>query len=122
MPVADKAVAAFEYRAGINRTAERLHRALDPAGVSERDDRPQHCLTGDARKVVTFTADQFPFDRRDAEPGRAGPVSYGLADRAGADDDDVVESGRGIIHAAASRFWLVSFWYESRLAGGCLMP
>ena len=46
-------------------------RLRDPAGVGDRADWPGHRFARDTGPVGALTADQFPFHRRDAEPGRA---------------------------------------------------
>jgi len=75
---------------GVHGPGDDLPRPRDPAGVGDRDNRPEHGLARDARPVGAFTADQFAFDGRDAEPGGAGPVGDGLSNGPGADDDHVV--------------------------------
>jgi hypothetical protein len=92
VPVGHVPVPAGEHRRGVHRPGDGLARPGDPAGVGNRDDRPEHGLAGDARPVGAFTADQFAFDSRDAEPGGAGPAGDGLPDGPAADDDHVVRA------------------------------
>ena len=70
----------------------------DPAGVGDRDDRPEHRLAGDAGPVGALPPDQFLFHGRHAESRRARPGGHGVPDRPGADDDHVVHVLRRSAH------------------------
>jgi hypothetical protein len=89
VPVGHVPIPACEHRRGVYRPGDGLARPADPAGVGDRDHRPEHGLAGDACPVGALAADQFPFDSRDAEPGGAGPVGDGQPDGPGADGDHV---------------------------------
>jgi hypothetical protein len=90
VPVRDVAIAAAEHTGGVDRAANRLPRAVDAAGVRDRDNRPQQRLARNAGPIRTFTTDQLLLHHRDPESGGTGPFGDALADRSGANDDDVV--------------------------------
>jgi hypothetical protein len=91
VPAGHIAIATTEHGRRVERTSDCLPRTIDPAGVSNSNDWPQQRLTRNATPVGAFTPDQLPLHNGDAEPGGAGPVRDGLADRARAEDDDVVD-------------------------------
>jgi hypothetical protein len=71
---------AGQYSLGVHQPGDRFLRSSDAAGISDRDDWPEHCLAGDARPVRALAPDQLPLHRRDAQPGRAGTFGSGYAD------------------------------------------
>jgi hypothetical protein len=42
---------AGQYSLGVHQPGDRFLRSSDAAGISDRDDWPEHCLAGDARPV-----------------------------------------------------------------------
>lgn len=90
LPIAGELVAAGEHRGGVEAAGDRLGRAAHAAGGGESLDRPQQRFAWHARPVGAFAADQFAFDDRAREPGRAHTVRGVLAGGSRAQHDDVV--------------------------------
>ena len=68
VPVADIAVATAEDAVNADGTGDCLTCAVDPAGISEGNDRTQQCFTGHAGPIGTFASDEFALDRPTLRP------------------------------------------------------